>query len=136
MFSAVPKEALDIVWGDVKKLLEPAVETAKGKMTLKDVYEYIKKDIYSLWVVMEETKIVAVVTTRVIQYPESRALALDFIGGKRMKHWLPKAQKVINKFARDNGCIRIESHGRPGWEKMWKEYGYKKRFVFYELPVE
>ena len=36
MFSAVPKEALDIVWGDVKKLLEPAVETAKGKMTLKD----------------------------------------------------------------------------------------------------
>ena len=28
MFSAVPKEALDIIWDDAKKILEPAVETA------------------------------------------------------------------------------------------------------------
>jgi hypothetical protein len=44
MFSAVPKQVLDVVWEDVKKLLEPAVDTAKGKMTIKDVYEYIKND--------------------------------------------------------------------------------------------
>ena len=31
MFSAVPKQVIDIVWDDVVKILEPAVKTAKGK---------------------------------------------------------------------------------------------------------
>jgi hypothetical protein len=30
----------------------------------------------------------------------------------------------------------MESHGRPGWKKMWEAEGYKAKFVFYELPVE
>ncbi len=38
MFSAVPKQVLDVVWEDVKKVLEPAVQTAKGKLSVKDVY--------------------------------------------------------------------------------------------------
>ena len=32
MFSAVPKQVLDVVWEDVKKVLEPAVKTAKGNL--------------------------------------------------------------------------------------------------------
>ena len=135
MFSAVPKEVIDIVWDDAKKLLEPAVETAKGKMTIKDVYEFIKRDIYNLWVVMEDTKIVAVVTTRVIQYPESRALALDFIGGKKMKHWLPKAQKVINKFARDNGCRHLEGYGRKAWIRWGRRHGWKEDYTAFRMEL-
>ena len=56
MFSAVPKQVLDVVWEDVKKVLEPAVKTAKGKLSISDVYDYVKKGVYELWVVMEETK--------------------------------------------------------------------------------
>ena len=78
MFSAVPKQVLDVVWEDVKKVLEPAVQTAKGKLSVKDVYDYIKKGVYELWVVMEETKIVAVITTRAIEYPERRAFGDGF----------------------------------------------------------
>jgi hypothetical protein len=40
MFSAVPKQVIDIVWDDVVKILEPAVKTAKGKLSVKDVYDY------------------------------------------------------------------------------------------------
>ena len=53
MFSAVPKQVLDVVWEDVKKVLEPAVKTAKGKLSSSDVYDYVKKGVYELWVVME-----------------------------------------------------------------------------------
>ena len=30
IFSAVPKQVIDIVWDDVVKVLKPAVDTAKG----------------------------------------------------------------------------------------------------------
>jgi hypothetical protein len=44
--------------------------------------------------------------------------------------------EVLQKFAKDNGCKIIESYGRPGWEKVFTDDGFKKRFMFYELPVE
>jgi hypothetical protein len=135
MFSAVPKQVLDVVWEDVKKLLEPAVETAKGKMTIKDVYQYIKNDFYNLWVVMEDTKIVACVTTRVIQYPESRALALDFIGGRKMKEWLPEAQGIITRFARDNGCRHLEGYGRKAWIRWGRQHGWKQDYIAYKMEL-
>ena len=135
MFSAVPKQVLDVVWEDVKKLLEPAVETAKGKMTIKDVYQYIKNDFCNLWVVMEDTKIVACVTTRVIQYPESRALALDFIGGRKMKEWLPEAQGIITRFARDNGCRHLEGYGRKAWIRWGRRHGWKQDYIAYKMEL-
>ena len=79
IFSAVPKQVIDIVWDDVVKILEPAVKTAKGKLSVKDVYEYVSEGFYELWVVMDGKKMIAVVTTRVIEYPERRALAMDLL---------------------------------------------------------
>ena len=53
---------------------------------------------------MDGKKMIAVVTTRVIEYPERRALAMDFIGGSKMKEWLPEAQRTLESFAKDNNC--------------------------------
>jgi hypothetical protein len=29
----------------------------------------------------------------------------------------------------------MESFGRPGWGKIWKDDGYVPRYTLYELPV-
>ena len=39
MITAVPREALGIVWGDVAKVLIKSVETSKGKFHIDDVYK-------------------------------------------------------------------------------------------------
>jgi hypothetical protein len=44
--------------------------------------------------------------------------------------------ELLQRFAKDHGCSVIESYGRPGWEKVFKNDGYKEVFKFYELPVE
>ena len=128
MFSAVPRQVIDIVWDDVVKILEPAVKTAKGKLSVKDVYDYISEGFYELWVVMDGKKMIAVITTRVIEYPERRALAMDFIGGTRMKEWLPEAQRTIEKFARDNNCLHLEGYGRKAWKRWLTKYGWKPAY--------
>ena len=60
----------------------------------------------------------------------------SFLGGKEFKKWGWIGLKVLQAFAKDNDCDVMESYGRPGWEKIWKNNGYKERFTFYELPVE
>jgi hypothetical protein len=61
---------------------------------------------------------------------------MHFVGGRDIEEWQTIGLSQLQKFARDTGCSKIESYGRPGWEKIWKKQGYIKRLVFYELPVE
>lgn len=135
MFSAVPKQVIDVIWEDVKAVLDPAVKTAKNKLSIKDVRDYIEKGIYELWVVMDNTKIVAAMTTRVIEYPERKALAMDFIGGSRMKEWLPEAQRTLEKFAKDNNCLHLEGYGRKAWKRWLDKYGWKPDYVAYRMEL-
>ena len=136
MFSAVPRQVIDIVWDDVVKILEPAVKTAKGKLSVKDVYDYISEGFYELWVVMDGKKMIAVITTRVIEYPERRALAMDFIGGTRMREWLPEAQRTIEKFARDKNCLHLEGYGRRAWKSWRNKYGWKPDYIAYRMELD
>ena len=76
------------------------------------------------------------VVTEISQYPQTRALIMHFTGGKQLPKWKTPMLEVLQQFARDNECNIIESYGRPGWEKVFKNDGYKPRFIFYELPVE
>jgi len=61
---------------------------------------------------------------------------LHFIGGEKFKEWQTMALEMTQKYARDHICKIMESYGRPGWEKLWKNNGYKELFTFYELPVD
>ena len=76
--SAVPKEAVKYIWKDVENLLSKSVDTAEGKMEMIDVLEGILNDVYVLWVVMDDNdKLVAAITSRIIQYPRRRGITLD-----------------------------------------------------------
>ena len=46
--TAVPREAIDIVWPDVINMLNKAVETSKGKYHINDIYEDLTKGFYAL----------------------------------------------------------------------------------------
>jgi hypothetical protein len=74
-------------------------------------------------------------TTRVIEYPERKALAMDFIGGSRMKEWLPEAQRTLEKFAKDNNCLHLEGYGRKAWKRWLDKYGWKPDYVAYRMEL-
>ena len=105
MITAVPREALGIVWGDVAKVLIKSVETSKGKFHIDDVYKDVESGMYGLWLIIDDEKegmnVIAAITTRIIQYPSRKALAMDWLGGSRMGEWLPMAQKTLEGYAKD-----------------------------------
>ena len=51
--TAVPREAIDIVWKDVEKMLAKSVDTSKGKYYIQDIYNDLTKGFYNLWLVID-----------------------------------------------------------------------------------
>lgn len=135
MISAVPREALGIVWGDVAKVMYKSVETSKGKFHMDDLYHGIKNDEYVLWVIMDEETLVAAITTRIVSYPGRRAMAMDWIGGSRMKEWLPLAVNTLSKYSKENDCDHLEGYGRQAWGRWLAKYGWKPEYIAYRMEL-
>jgi len=137
--TAVPREAIDIVWPDVINMLNKAVETSKGKYHINDIYEDLTKGFYNLWLIIDdkgEDKVVAALTTRLIKYPNRSAMAMDWVGGKRMAEWLPIAMKKLSSFAKDCGCSHLEGYGRKAWIKVLKRYNWKPEYIAYRMEID
>ena len=137
--TAVPREAIDIVWPDVINMLNKAVETSKGKYHINDIYEDLTKGFYNLWLIIDdngEDKVIAALTTRLIKYPNRSAMAMDWVGGKRMVEWLPIAMEKLTSFAKDCGCSHLEGYGRKAWIKVLKRYNWKPEYIAYRMEID
>ena len=136
MISAVPKEALGSVWADVARVMDKSVETSNGKYHIDDLYHGIQNNLYVLWVIMEEEKVIAAITTRIIEYPGKRAMAMDWIGGSKMGKWLPIAQETLERFAKDNNCTHLEGYGRKAWGRWLGKYGWNPEYIAYRMEIK
>jgi len=140
IFTAIPREALDVVWQDVASMLAKAVATSNGKFHIDDIYRDIENGTYSLWLAIDKeaegNKVVAGITTRIIQYPSKKALAMDWIGGKRMNEWMPLAMKQLIKFAKDCNCTHLEGYGRKAWMRVLKKYNWEPEYIAYKMEID
>ena len=137
--TAVPREAIDIVWGDVSSLLNKAILTSGGKYHIDDIYENLTKGYYNLWLIVDDKegeKVIAALTTRIIWYPNRKAMAMDWVGGKRMMEWLPKAMEILTDYAKDCGCSHLEGYGRKAWSKVLKKYNWKPEYIAYRMEID
>jgi|TARA_R100000455_G_C6267637_1_gene123017 hypothetical protein len=135
MISAVPKEAVGAVWADVARVMNKSVDTSNGKYHIDDLFHGIQSDLYVLWVIMEEEEVIAAITTRIIEYPGKRAMAMDWIGGSKMGKWLPIAQETLEKFAKDNNCTHLEGYGRKAWGRWLGKYGWNPEYIAYRMEI-
>ena len=133
----VPKEHTHVVWDSIKKYADKCSKYTYGRYTANDMLEgLLKNKNQQLWIAFDDKDIHGFWITEVLEYPQTKTLALHFMGGVDFYEWLSDGFPKLQKFARETGCSKMEAYGRPGFEKLWQDYGYKKRLVYYELPVE
>ena len=134
--SLVPSKAVRHVWKDVEKLLKKSVATAKDKSGTIDVLAGILNGTYVLWAVMDEDdSIIAAFTTRLIVYPQRKALVLDFVGGTRMKEWNDQLIDTMRKYANELGCSHLEGYGRKAWGRSLQKYGFYPEYIAYRMEL-
>jgi len=132
----IPPKDIDNIWTKLKPFVALAAEFTYGRFTTNDIRTGYKKGNQQLWLAHEGEEVLGFSITEIIEYPQTRALVMHFTGGKDLPLWKTPMLKDIQEFGSNNGCDIIESYGRVGWGKVFKEDGYKARFTFYELPVE
>ena len=132
----MPQEAIGSVWKDVEGILDKAVDTVKDKSKVIDILTGIYEGMYALWVVMnEDDKIIAALTTILIQYPRRRALALDWVGGTQMKEWEDQLIDTMKRYGNELGCSHLEGYGRKGWGRALKKYGFYPEYIAYRMEL-
>lgn len=134
--SIVPAEYVASVWPDIEQYMQGAAEYTYGRFTVEDIKEGLLSKPHQLWIAFDDRKIYGAVVTEISEYPQLKALVMHFTGGIKLNEWKNEMLQMLQRFGKDCGCTIIESYGRPGWEKVFKDDGFKSRFVFYELPVE
>ena len=128
---------VDYLWHKLKPYFEGAAEYTYGRFTANDIRTKLKNSpTQQLWIAHEEEDVYGFVITQPSDYPQLRALVMHFTGGTGLMKWKSQMLSTLQEYARNNGCDIIESFGRGGWGKVFKDDGFKSRFVFYELPVE
>ena len=135
MITAVPIEGVDIVWEDAKRVLHKSVNTSAGKFEVEDLKQELKQGQLVLWLVMDGSEVLAALTSRVIEYPGRRAMALDWVGGKHMRKWLPLVLNTLQKYATDCECKHIEGYGRKAWGSILQKYGWKPEYIAYRMEL-
>jgi hypothetical protein len=134
--SLVPVEHVENIWPQVEKYLEGPAKYSYGRYEIEDIKQGLLTKPQHLWIAFDGSKVYGAVVTAFSYYPRMMSLDMIFTGGVELKKWKDPMLALLQKFAKEHGCKIIESYGRPGWEKIFKNDGYKSRFVFYELPVE
>ena len=135
MITAVPIEGVDIVWEDAKRVLHKSVNTSAGKFEVEDLKQELKQGQLVLWLVMDGSEVLAALTSRVIEYPGRRAMALDWVGGKHMRKWLPLVLNTLQKYATDCECKHIEGYGRKAWGRILQRYGWQPEYIAYRMEL-
>jgi hypothetical protein len=133
--SMVPPQYIDTCWDKVEDFIGKAAKYTYGRYTTGNIYDMVKGGDYDLWVAYEEGTFKGAVVTNIITYPQKKILCMQFCGGEQLKLWKDQMLGLLQRFARDSGCEGIESTGRPGWAKVFKNDGYKATWITYELPI-
>lgn len=137
--TAVNPELIDLVWDDIRDMLEGATDTAGKKFDVEDVRTQALQNIYVIWIIMDDNsdnKIVAAFTTRLVQYPKRMALAVDWLGGSRMREWIDDMNDIMFRYAKDLGCGHIEGYGRKAWGRWLGKRGWEPAYTCYEAEVK
>ena len=132
-FAPVPVEMIDTFWDAALEYLQPAIDTAEGKLEAYDLYNDCQMGVCVLWLVIDGSEIIAALTTRIIIYPNKWGYALEFLGGKQMKRWFDMVLDTLQEVAKHNGCTHFEAYGRLAWQRWLGKRDFKPKFVHYEM---
>ena len=131
----IPPDGVRTVWPIAAPLLSEAVGLTLGRWDMRALYEHLRDDKRTLWVIRDEEKVVwAVFVTHIALYPRLRILSCDFIGGGGLSGWLPTLSETLDRYVEEQGLDGLELGGRDGWSKPLQRLGWR-RFSGYDKLV-
>tara|TARA_R100000544_G_C2218217_1_gene55853 strand:+ start:681 stop:1190 length:510 start_codon:yes stop_codon:yes gene_type:complete len=132
-----PTTYLNALWPDVEDQLKRAVIRSNGRWTMPVLFDVIASGQQHLWLAFNEDKeIDGVGTTELVDYPNKRMLAIQFLGGDKFNDWVWDMLEKFNGFAKESNCDGIEATARQGFWKWLKQDDFEQSYVVYEKRIK
>lgn len=119
-FGDVSIHHLPLFWPKAAPLLQAAIERGSDQ-TLALVHDRLCWSQARLWVAVEDRDVVTAVVTELDERPAFRVCWIVLGGGKLHDGWRDH-QKVLEAYARAQGCKFIRIWGRPAWQRLCPDY--------------
>lgn len=132
-WSGIPATEIDRVWPEVFSLLAAACKTSNGRMTTQVLHQDLKDGAMQLWLAHNEAGISACFVTQIIDYPAAKYCKIVIGTGKTRHRWQHHV-KVVEAWAKEQGCTGMESIARAGWQRVFKDW--KRTHVFLEKTFD
>ena len=133
--SLVPPELIPGLWPRIFPHLTKAAEYTFGRYEAEDILEFVMRGGAHMWVALDDEGVKGITVTRFWEYPRKRCLDVVFLGGEDWDEWKDAMFDIIQRWASESGCDVIESSGRPGFARAFKDRGYTPLWQVFEFPV-
>ena len=137
----IPKENFEASWSRVEQSVTEALIRSGGYANSNHFKEWCIDSKCQLWILWDaeepiaEKKYYGVVITEVIQRPLQKCFYIRIMTGHHREKW-QHLVKHLEKFALDNNCDKMELIARPGWERVLRNFRYKKSHVLLEKQLK
>ncbi len=136
----IPTSNIDEVWPLVKKDIADALVFSGNHTDAQFVFDTLKQEKFQLLIVWDKDqkttleKYYGVVVTEIVEKKLTKACHIFIMTGRQRQKWTALI-KVIEDFAEQNNCDLLELIARPGWQRILKDYNYKRTHVVLEKPI-
>lgn len=119
----VDPERIHEFWPFVEPLLRPAIERT-GLSAFCDIeYDILSGDAL-VWLAWNGKDIEAAASTSLSETDSGKVCIVTACGGKALKRWIDLL-RLIEAYAKREGCVFTRIYGRKGWQRVLDGYGVK-----------
>ncbi len=129
--SCVAPDDVPKIWPHISHMIKRAMERG-GMGRFEDVERDVLTNNSYLWLAMEGSSLLASAVTKVTTEADHRLCTIIACCGHDWERW-GGLIAGLEKYARAEGCGRIEICGRPGWVKRLPSYRTVKVVIRKEL---
>ena len=116
---------VELVWPVAQPLLQKAINYNDGDFDSDHVFFRLQQQTMQLFIGYNPKDVIYAAVTEIIPYQKRKSLRIVLMGGKDIDSWVDT--KIFERFAKVQGCDRIEIVGRKGWIKKLKTRGYQQK---------
>jgi len=128
--SGIPSDRIDEVWHECKDYVKMGNDKSLQEMNIDDIYEKLLGSDMQLWIVFnKEKEIHSVVTTEIVQYPRKTTCRIVTCGGTELDNWSEQLLFTLEEWAKEQGCVAMETCCRKGFIKKLKKFGYENTYT-------
>lgn len=129
MIYSVYPENLDEVWPLVNHFITAALIHGSSLST-DDMKQRIRDGYVQLYV-YDDGELKGAFTTEVELGGQKKILRCITLGGNDFKNWVDEVEGMLIEYANDIGAI-LQVIGRPGWNRLARQRGWKVASVIFE----